>query len=273
VEVSPSVTALAGCAEFTWLLAVAARPAATFVVDPTPEPDSATVVGEPFALLVTVSVPERVPAAVGVNVTPSEQDEPAAIVVHVPDLAKSPEVVTPETVAVDVPVLVIVTFCAVVVAPTTVDANARLCGSADSTGPGATPVPVSATGVAEPPTVTVSVPLAAPAAVGENVTPTEHEAPAASDEPHVDVCANGPETATATVCAAVPLLATVTVRAALVVPVACDPNDSELGVTVTSFSGTYGGQTGVANAPHAGVPEIPELPPPSVTTKFPPSQL
>ena len=81
-----------------------------------PVPDSATVVGLFVALLVTVRLPVRVPDAVGVNVTLTVQEPPAAI--DVPQLlvcAKSPVAATLETDAAAVPVLVTVTVWAALV--------------------------------------------------------------------------------------------------------------------------------------------------------------
>ena len=94
-----------------WLDSVVALPAARLVlVAPAPVPDSATVVGLFVALLVTVREPVRVPEAVGLKLTVTEHEPPAAI--DVPQVlvwAKSPETETPETVAAAVPVFVTVT--------------------------------------------------------------------------------------------------------------------------------------------------------------------
>jgi hypothetical protein len=48
-------------------------------VETVPVPDSAIVVGEFVALLVTVTAPVRVPLAVGWKVTDTEHEAPAAI--------------------------------------------------------------------------------------------------------------------------------------------------------------------------------------------------
>ena len=83
---------------------------------PAPVPDSATVVGLLVALLVTVSVPVRVPDAVGRKLTLTVQEAPAAIdVPQVLVCGKSPLTETPETVAAAVPVLVTVTAWAALV--------------------------------------------------------------------------------------------------------------------------------------------------------------
>ncbi len=85
---------------------------------PVPVPVSATVVGLFEALLAMVSVPVRVPATVGVNVTLTVQealaamDDPQVLVCE-----KSPVAVTPETDAAALPVLVTVTVCALLVVP------------------------------------------------------------------------------------------------------------------------------------------------------------
>jgi ribosomal protein L11 len=63
------------------------------------------------ALLDTVTVPVRVPVAVGRNVTVTVHAPPAAM--EVPQVLvceKSPLAVTPDTVAANVPVFVTVTF-------------------------------------------------------------------------------------------------------------------------------------------------------------------
>jgi hypothetical protein len=54
--------------------------------------------------------------------------------------------------------------------------------------------------------------------------------------PQFVVSAYWPEIAAETDCEPVPLFETVTVCALLVVPVACEPKDNDVGVTVTLFS-------------------------------------
>src|SRR5437588_160804 len=109
---------------FAWLLAEAGWPRAVVVVVPMPLPERPIVSGLVVALAVrvgaqvrvpdavTVRLPVRDPAAVGVNVTFTVQEEPAAILL--PQLLvwlKSPEVPTEPTGAAAVPLLVTVTAC------------------------------------------------------------------------------------------------------------------------------------------------------------------
>src|SRR5258708_1789989 len=155
------------------------------VLLPMPLPLRATVVGLLLALLVTVTVPERAPDAVGLNETLTVQEPPTAMLAQLLVWLKSPVTVTPETVAEVVPVLVTVTVRAAAVEPTTVPAKDRLAGAAFSTGPGAVPVPVRLTVLVTPPALTVRGPVRVPAAVGENGTLTAHQPFAAIDAPQV----------------------------------------------------------------------------------------
>src|SRR5712664_774647 len=205
-----------------------------------PEPVSATVAGLLLALLVTVRVAVRDPAAVGVNVTVTAQDPPTAMLVQLLVWLKSPVTATPDTVAAAVPELVTVTVCVEALDPTTVPAKDRLPGAAFSTGPGAMPVPDKLTVLVTPPALTVRVPVRVPVAVGENLTLTVQEPFAAIDEPQVLVCEKSPlATMDETDAAALVGLATVTVCAAVVVPVAAEPKLSALGVVFTPVTG-YG---------------------------------
>src|SRR3954469_19816337 len=82
----------------------------------TPLPDSGIVLVMPDA--VTVRLPVRAPVAVGVNLTLTVQEPPAAIELpHVLVCAKSPVMATPVTGAAAVPELVIVTVWAALVDP------------------------------------------------------------------------------------------------------------------------------------------------------------
>ncbi len=109
----------------------------------TPVPDSATVSGLFGALLLTDSVPVADPAAVGVNVTPTVQEAPAAS--EVPQLFDSPNgPVTPidDIDAAVVPGLVTVTDCDELVEPTFSLPNDSLDGEAVSAlGPPLLPPP------------------------------------------------------------------------------------------------------------------------------------
>jgi hypothetical protein len=191
-----------------------------------------------LALLVTVRVPVRAPDAVGLNVTLTVQELPAATLEQVFVWLKSPVTLTPETAAALVPELVTVTVLAEELAPTTVPANDRLAGAAFSTGPGAVPIPVRLTVLVTPPALTVRVPVRAPVAVGANFTLTVHEPFAAIDEPQVLVWLKSPVAAMDETAAAEPVgLETVTVWAALVVPVTTEPKLSALGLAVTPEAG------------------------------------
>src|SRR6185312_15991200 len=214
---------------------------AMLVFEPIPLPDRPTLRGLLFALLVTVSEPVALPPAVGLKVTFTVQEAPTATDEQLSVCANGPETETPETVAVEVPELVTVTAWDELVDPCTVAGKVRLAGLALSTGPGAVPEPLSATVFVTPPAFTVSEPVALPPAVGEKVTFTVHEPPAAIDDPQLLVCANGPETEIEETEAAEPVgLATVTVCAELVVPVAWEPKLSADGLAVTEDGG-YGG--------------------------------
>ena len=219
-------------------LAVAALPAAMLVLLSMPEPDRPTVVGLLLALLVTVSVPVRAPPTVGVKVTVTAQDAPTATVAQLLVWLKSPVTDTPETVAEVVPVLEMVTVCAVACEPTTVAAKARLPGLGLSTGPGAVPVPERLTVLVTPPAFTVSEPDLLPVAVGLNVTVTAQEPLAAMDDPQLLVSAKSPVIEMPeTLAAALVGLATVTVWAVLVLPVATEPKFSAEGCAVTPQQG------------------------------------
>jgi hypothetical protein len=192
-----------------------------------------------LALLVTVRVPVRFPAAVGLKVTATAQEPPTAI--DEPQLLvwlKSPVTATLETVAGAVPELVMVTVCAAAAEPTTVRAKDRLAGLAVSTGPGAVPVPVRLTVLVTPPALTVRLPVRVPVAAGANVTLTVHEPLAAIDEPQVFDWVKSPLTEIDdTVAAEFVGLETVTVCGSLVVPVTTEPKLSAVGVTVTPVAG------------------------------------
>src|SRR5216683_306255 len=132
------------------------------VVPSMPFPLRVAVVGLLLALLVTVRVPVRDPAAVGWNLTVTVQEPPTATAVQLLVWLKSPVTATFETVAEVVPELVTVTVCAAAVEPTTVRAKDRLAGAAFSTGPGAVPVPVRLTVLVTPPALTVRLPVRVP---------------------------------------------------------------------------------------------------------------
>jgi hypothetical protein len=146
-----------------------------------PVPLSEIVNGLPSAVNGIVSVPERVPIAVGVNATPIAHVSPASTpAAHVFDTtAKSPFVTGVETERVESKWFVNVTVFAAVVSPTVVLANVK-----DVVGvvTDADPVPDNPIvwGLFAALSVNVSAPARPPVAVGEKVTPTLHVAPAAT---------------------------------------------------------------------------------------------
>src|ERR1017187_2227722 len=189
---------------------------ARFVLPPllVPVPLRATVRVGLVALLDTVTFPEAAPAAVGVNVTLTGLDAPAAI--EAPQVlvdANGPVAETEDTLAAAPPVLVTVTVWAAEVEPTAWLPKDREVGDAAS--------------VALPPELV-------PVPVRLNCTLTGHEPFAAIEDPHVLVCAKSPlaeidETDAAELVG----LETVTVCAQLVEPVVTEPKFSALGATVT----------------------------------------
>src|SRR5450432_1259936 len=80
--------------------------------------------------------------------------------------------------------------CAALVAPTVCEVNVRLVGLRAAEGPTAVPVPVrlAVCGLPAALSVTVTVPVRVPAAVGVKVTLMEQLAPAATELPQVLVC-------------------------------------------------------------------------------------
>jgi len=166
--------------------------------------------------------------------------------------------------------LVTDTVCVAELFPTIVPGKLSDEGLAFRIGPGATPVPDKGTVLVIPAMVRVRFPLRAPAAVGLNVTLTVQDDPAATLLPQLLVWPKSPEVVIdVTGAAAVPVLVTVTAWAALVEPVACEPNPSEVGLTemMEPLSGRYGGNAGAVMFWHCVAPKMPELPPPSVSVK------
>lgn len=195
---------------------------------PSPPPLKATVCGEPVTLSVIVTVPVRVPAAVGVKVTEIVQLPPAATLD--PQFcvsAKSTDAVMEVTDRAAVPGLVSVTVWAALVVPSLCGAKVRLAGESATAGAvtrETAPVPLRTTIWGEPLalSVNVSVPVRVPATMGVNVTAIVHLAPIATLMPQVSVCAKSPEVAiVVTAKAAVPELVKVNVWAELVVLSVC----------------------------------------------------
>jgi hypothetical protein len=154
-----------------------------------PVPLRLTFCGLFEALSVKVSVPLAAPVAVGVNVTPTAQFAPAARLVphELLAIAKGPLIPTLVMERAVLWRLVTLTVTAELVLPTATaprfnELADRVTGELEPL-----PVPLRLT-VCGPPgaeSVKVSVPVAAPVAVGVNVTPTLQLAPAAMLVPQV----------------------------------------------------------------------------------------
>jgi hypothetical protein len=101
---------------------------------------------------------------------------------------------------------------------------------------GATPLPLNAAICFPALSVIVTLPLALPAAVGENVTEIEQEEPEVIGAAvQLSVLLNGAEAKIAETCSGpVPVLCRVIVRAALVVPITVEENESDVGVKVAA---------------------------------------
>lgn len=210
-----------------WLVKVS-EVGETDAVATAPVPLSVTLWVVPVLLLsVNTSVPVRAPFAVGRKVTPTVQvaftGRKAPQVREV--MKKSPVATMERMVSVEVPVLRSVTICEVAGTPTACVPKVRLVGETSAFGPVApAPVPVRVTAG----TVTVLLeemvmdPVAAPVAVGANVTETVQVEPAASDVPHVlaEIANGAPDEAMLLmVRGPLPVLDSVNDFAALVVPV------------------------------------------------------
>jgi hypothetical protein len=163
-----------------------------------PVPERLTVCGLVFALSVMVRVPVRVPRAVGVNVTEIAQLAPAPNVLEdngqVEVCAKSPEVETPQIVSGTVWLFFRVTLFPVLVELIPWLAKVRLAGDRLT---GAVPVPLNCAvcGEFEALSLTVSVPVRAPRAVGVKVTEIVQLSFAANvfgDNGQFEVCAKSP---------------------------------------------------------------------------------
>ena len=177
---------------------------------------------------VTVIVPGWLPVAVGVKVTLMEQLAPAAT--EAPQVLVWPYCVLATMLVIFSalpPMLLNVTVCAALGVPTAWLPKARLEGEKFATGPDAgMPVPVRLI-TCEPPealSVRVIAPVRVPVAVGVKVTLMVQPAPAATELPHVFVCAKSPlATTLAMLSVAVPVLFRVTVSAVLVEPTVVPP--------------------------------------------------
>jgi hypothetical protein len=218
-----------------WMVALAVPPWEEIVkpvdVDETetdsPPPLSETVCGELVALSVIVSVPVRVPATVGSNVTEIMQLAPVATLVPQFWLTeKSPETVMEVKANGAVPESVNVTTWAALVIPKGAGENVRLVGESVTPGVvGTTPTPLNAIACVEPLALSamVIVPVRVPATVGVNVTDSVQVPPAATLVPQFWVSVKSPDAVIDdSVRAALPEFVRETSCAALVVPVVCD---------------------------------------------------
>jgi len=203
-----------------------------------PVPDNVIVCGLPVASLVTVSVPVRGPAAVGVNVTVNMHAfvGPGFIVAgHDAVLLKSPEVVTDEMRKGPVPVLVTDTVWAALEVPTFCDGKTIDGGLIATPGVRTTPVPDSGTvcGLPGASLVIVSAPLRGPAAVGVNVTVMEHDAVGAIGPTHPFTLVKSPVAVTRLMFSgALPELLIDSETGVLDVPTTVDGNGSDDGEIV-----------------------------------------
>ena len=198
-----------------------------------------TVCGLPGALLVTVNEPVLAPVADGVNRRLTWQLAPAANVAVQVELTwvKSPALsATPEIVSGADPPLVTVTDWAVLALPMLTEPKASAV--AESVDAGVPPVPDSATvcGLPAALVASVSAPVRAPAAVGENDTAIVQFEPEATGEPQpLLVTAKSPVAeADETFNVALPVLVTLTLCGRLVVPVASAPKLSVAGEKLTA---------------------------------------
>ena len=204
-------------------------------------PVSFTVCGLVEALLVTVTAPLMLPVVLGLNVTLTVQDAPAAMLEPqgVPPPAateKSPLAAKDKELRVVVRLLVMVSVCAALVLPTTVEAKVRLVGAIVT---GRTPVPLrlATCGESLPVSETTTAPETAAAAEGVKVTLMVQLAPAASAPPQgvppLPTAAKFPAVESVSVTELALEFFTVTVFAALVVPMACFAKVSDAGVNLS----------------------------------------
>src|SRR5438128_824484 len=200
---------------------------------PRPVPLSCTVCGLPAASSVIVSVPLRGPPAWAEKVTETVQlaaglsDDGHWLLDE-----KSPLMLIPLMTRVSVPVLVKVIVFGALVVPTAWDPKLRLVGSTVMTG--ATPVPVRGITCGLPAafSVTVSVPVLAPIAVGVKVTLTRQlDDGAIVVQPKLATAKSPVAIALRLVTGSDPLLNTPTSSAALVVPIRLLPKFSDVGLT------------------------------------------
>lgn len=185
------VTVCAGLAVPTVWLAKVRLDGVRLASGPLPVPFrlAVCVLEFPFELSATVRTPARVPLVVGVKVTlivqltPGLTEAPQALVT-----AKSPLAVTLVILSAAAPVLLSVTAWAGLVDPTAWLAKDRLAGASPATATMPVPVKLAVWVLPALPlesSVTVRIPLRAPAAVGLKVTLIVQLMPAATEVPQL----------------------------------------------------------------------------------------
>src|SRR5665213_1431609 len=198
----------------------------------TPLPESATVCERNWSL--TVSAPSAAPVVAGTNATLMAHVECAVSEVPQPLVAVNgpPEMLALTSVSAISPELVSNTCCVALDVPICCAANVSACGASESVA-GALPVPVSEAVCVPASSVTASVPLRAPLAVGANATGSEQPVCAASVVPQVfAVSWKSPVSTGADSAVGVPpVFDTVIVCAAEVWPTMVAANVSEGGVS------------------------------------------
>jgi hypothetical protein len=211
------------------------------------DPDSVMVAGEFVALLVTVTLPDTPPAVVGVKTTLRVAVWPAVKVsggVRPLELKPEPEVVIWEILTLELPVLVSVTDCELVL-PKGTFPKLKEAGLAESCRIGATPVPLRGmlVGELEALLTTETLPETLPVTVGANCTLRLPDCPAGSASGKVCPVIVKPAPLTAaceTVRLALPELVSVTV-CVLLVPTSTSPKATLLGLVLTwPFAGGGG---------------------------------
>jgi hypothetical protein len=137
----------------------------------TPVPLSATVCGEPMILSEIVTVPVRLPTAVGLKVTEIVQPAPAAMLApQVLVSEKSPEAPIKLKFKAAEPGLLIATVCAALAVPSVCDAKVRVVGESRMPGPEAFPLSATRCGLPGPLSAILRVPVRLPPSVGVKVT-------------------------------------------------------------------------------------------------------
>ena len=142
--------------------------------DCTPLPESVMVAGELVAVLTTVTVPLTLPDAAGANTTLKAALCPAASVtggIRPVVLNPAPETLTWEMLTLELPMLVSLTVCVLLV-PTNTLPKLKLVGLAVSWNVAATPVPLRAMAVGEFGALLTSdtLPVTLPVVLGAKVT-------------------------------------------------------------------------------------------------------